>query len=183
MARAGDERHATRRTRVSGQERSPHPANRQSDQAQRDTSLGLKSDLDGEIVATFLTARLGTPVADLPPITAGEISRVYTVTHDGHPLIVRFAAEPGGFLRDRHAADLLAPHGLPVPRVLDTGHLGPLSLALSERAPAVTLPGLSPAQPVRRWVTRCRTWRNGCSATRIAMAWTPCASSPRRGTT
>lgn len=149
MTRGDNDQRVARRRKVALQMQLPNDSVPPSEEARRvDTSTMIKPELDRETVASFLATHFGAPVDELTALTAGEISCVYAFIRDGQPLIVRFATGPGGFLRDRLAADLLAPLVIPVPRILDIGRFGPLTFALSEQVPGDMLSRLSSGQHV-----------------------------------
>ncbi len=80
----------------------------------------------------FVKARFGDRTRDLVPLAAGEWSRAYALTLDGHEVVIRFGAYVDDFEKDR----VMGRHSsaaLPIPKVLEVGEAGSEFYAVSER--------------------------------------------------
>ncbi|MBV9582903.1 MAG: phosphotransferase [Chloroflexi bacterium] len=92
--------------------------------------------LEPEVVATFLTNRLG---ADVDPrsvqrVGHGEWSTTFTFESPrGRDLVVRFSVRNDDFLKDQHAMHF-ASSQLPIPKLLEIGPVTDGYYAISERA-------------------------------------------------
>ncbi len=80
----------------------------------------------------FVKARFGDRARDLAPLAAGEWSRAYSLTLDGHEVVIRFGAYLDDFEKDRVMARYSSA-ALPIPKVLEVGEAESGFYAVSER--------------------------------------------------
>jgi hygromycin-B 4-O-kinase len=99
----------------------------------------VKPPLDPVTVSAFLHRHLGAPVADVRRLRGGEICTAFAYAVAGERYVVRFGADAGGFLHDRHAHEQFAPSSIPIPRIHETGRFGEYAYAISPQAPGSTI--------------------------------------------
>jgi hygromycin-B 4-O-kinase len=92
-------------------------------------------------VSDFLSARLGTQVADVRSVGHGEWSKAFTFRCGDAEYVVRFSATDEDFLKDQRAATY-ATRDLPIPRIIGLGEAFGGYHAISERATGTFLDAL-----------------------------------------
>src|SRR5690348_1546986 len=91
----------------------------------------VKPPLDSVAMSAFLRRHLGAPVEDVRRLRGGEICTAFAYSVAGERYVIRFAADAGGFLHDRHAHEQFAPSGIPIPRIHEIGRFGGYAFAIS----------------------------------------------------
>ncbi|TDF89178.1 phosphotransferase family protein [Paenibacillus piri] len=82
----------------------------------------------------FVKSRYGDDAHNLVPLAAGDWSKAYSFTLDGHEMIIRFGAYPGDFEKDR-VMGTYSSESLPIPKVLEVGETENGFYAVSEKVP------------------------------------------------
>ncbi len=78
---------------------------------------------------------LNGPVSRLHPIEGGELSKVFSYSHQDKEFVIHFNGSGEGFEKERYIHETFSSQGIPVPKVLEVGRAGELYFSIAEKAP------------------------------------------------
>jgi hygromycin-B 4-O-kinase len=84
-------------------------------------------------VEEVLRNHLGSKVVEIMPMAGGNLSSVFSFSHEGNGYVIKFSDIEGAYETERFISDLLTSQGVPFPKCLWQGKVGPLAYSILER--------------------------------------------------
>jgi hygromycin-B 4-O-kinase len=105
-----------------------------------------KPSLDIADVEEVLRNHFGSTGVEITPMTGGNLSSVYSFRHEGKGYVIKFSDMEGAYETERFISDLLSSQGIPFPKCLGQGKVGPLAYTILERIDGANLADFSVEQ-------------------------------------
>jgi len=106
--------------------------------------------LDINEVEGVLRTHLRSKVAEITPMAGGNLSNVFSFSHEGKRYVIKFSDMEGVYQTERYISDLLSSQGIPFPRCSGQGKVGHLEYSLMERIDGGNLADFSAEQQTRQ---------------------------------
>ncbi|SDN69954.1 hygromycin-B 4-O-kinase [Paenibacillus sp. yr247] len=101
--------------------------------------IQFKPKMDLSTAEIFLQNVLNGPVSGVQPIEQGELSKVFSYSHQGKDFVIHFNSSREGFEKERYLHETFSSQGIPIPRILEIGRANELYFSIAEKASGRTI--------------------------------------------
>ncbi|MFB9274487.1 phosphotransferase family protein [Cohnella cellulosilytica] len=109
-----------------------------------------KPDLAISEVENVLRRHLGPEVAEIAPMSGGNLSSVFSCVVEGKGYVVKFSDLDGAYETERYVSNLLSNEGIPFPKSLVLDKTGQLAYLIMERVEGRTLADCTAEEQTRQ---------------------------------
>ncbi|QYR20215.1 aminoglycoside phosphotransferase family protein [Paenibacillus sp. sptzw28] len=109
-----------------------------------------KPSLDISEVEGVLRAHLGSKVAEITPMAGGNLSSVFSFSHEGKGYVIKFSDMEGAYQTEHYISDLLSSQGIPFPKCIGQGKAGHIAYSIMERIDGRNLADFPAEQQTRQ---------------------------------
>lgn len=92
-----------------------------------------KPNLSMSEIENVLRNHLGPGLAEVTPLTGGNLSNVYSCIFEGKGYVIKFSDLERAFETEHYVSNLLLEHGIPFPKSLALGKTGHVTYVIMER--------------------------------------------------
>jgi hygromycin-B 4-O-kinase len=109
-----------------------------------------KPHLDISEVEGVLRTHLGSKVVEITPLAGGNLSSVFSFSHEGKGYVIKFSDMEGAYKTEHYISNLLFSQGVPFPRCFGQGKAGHLEYSIMERIDGRNLADIAAEQQTRQ---------------------------------
>lgn len=109
-----------------------------------------KPSLDISEIEGVLRTHLGSKVVEITPLAGGNLSSVFSFSHEGKGCVIKFSDMEGAYKTEHYISALLSSQGIPFSRCLGQGKIGHLAYSIMERIDGRNLADFSAEQQTRQ---------------------------------
>ncbi|MGO4548630.1 phosphotransferase family protein [Paenibacillus sp. 2TAB23] len=109
-----------------------------------------KPTLDISKVERILKTQLGSNVAEITPLSGGNLSSVFSFNNEGKGYVIKFSDMEGAYQTERYISNMLSSQGIPFPRCMEQGKVEHLAYSIMERMDGRNLADFSAEEQARQ---------------------------------